>query len=56
MGFKSGIKIYQSLGKELKLSFEKLGKAALALAYADGGHLLVCSNAVYIDIIDPIRM
>ena len=37
LGFKSGVKIYQAHGKELKLSFEKLGKASVALAYSDGG-------------------
>ncbi len=44
------------MGKELKLSFEKLGKAAVSVAYSDGGQMLASTNAVYIDIIDPIRM
>ena len=56
IGFKSGLKIYQCLDKELKLCFEKLGKAALNMAYSEGGNLLACTNAVYIDIIDPVRM
>lgn len=56
LGFKSGIKVFQNLEKDLKLQFEKFGKAALAVSYADGGQLLACTNAVYIDIIDPVRM
>ena len=41
---------------ELKLAFEKFGKATNAMRYAHGGHLLACSNATTIEVIDPVRL
>jgi hypothetical protein len=56
VGFKTGTRIYQNLDSELKLSFEKFGKATIAIAYNYGGDILAASNALYIDIIDPVRL
>ncbi|CAI2387801.1 unnamed protein product [Moneuplotes crassus] len=56
VGFKTGTRLYQQLDNELKLSFEKFGKATITIAYSHGGHLLAANSSCYIDIIDPIRL
>lgn len=44
VGFKTGTRLYQLLDNELKLSFEKFGKATITIAYNHGGHLLATSK------------
>lgn len=44
VGFKTGTRLYQHLDNELKLSFEKFGKATITIAYSNGGHLLATSK------------
>lgn len=56
LGFKTGTRLYQHLDNELKLSFEKFGKATITIAYSYGGHILAANSSCYIDIIDPIRL
>ena len=56
VGFKTGTRLYQRLDSELKLAFEKFGKATITICYNRGGSILAASNALYIDIIDPVRL
>lgn len=44
IGFKTGTRLYQHLDNELKLSFEKFGKATITIAYSYGGHILAASK------------
>ena len=44
VGFKTGTRLYQLLDNELKLSFEKFGKATICIAFSKGGHILAASK------------
>jgi hypothetical protein len=46
VGFKTGTRLYQKLDNELKLSFEKFGKATITVAYSHGGHILAASKLI----------
>jgi hypothetical protein len=49
VGFKTGTRLYQHLDNELKLSFEKFGKATITIAYSNGGHLLATSKSLFFE-------
>ena len=52
LGMREGFRIFNLICNKMIIAYESMGRTALAISYANGGHLLAVSQGSSISLID----